>query len=404
MGLSRHWQAGVKAPKEPAAFLKPLRSISPTIFSAIKKCALKAVWQRNGNPPLLPASPKTRVGTVAHKLLAEAGQGQLRATANGVNSRWRELLEEASADMSHSLLERHLSPLERSVPDIEVLRIRTTRMALDVARKSQPPPRKNSSHVIPPSYGHEIRVQSADSLVRGTIDTVIREEGTGIILQDYKSGSIVELGNGEKLNYRESYQTQMKMYAGLYAEKFGEWPAYLELVSLTGERQGVPFTEIDCSTLLDEAKATLSWINETIENNPSSSLPSILASPSREACAFCQFRPGCESYLLMVEELGEGQWPIDVIGMVESVKRLGNSKMMLSLASGTDSVKIPGLSSGYRHPVLMTLQPGDMVGVFNLRRSRLTAPYSESRLTTVHNLKKTAEGGQRSATDSVRPD
>ena len=403
MGLPRHWAAIMNATKDHLSFLKPLRSISPTTFSTIKKCALKVVWQRNGSPPLLPTSPKTRVGTVAHKLLAEAGQGRLKATADSVNARWRELLEEASAEISHSLLERHLSPLESSVPDIEVLRIRTTRMALDIARESQPTPRKDRSHVIPPSYGHEILVQSADSLVRGKIDAVIREDGTGPIIQDYKSGSIMELEDGNELHPKEDYQTQMKMYAGLYAENFGEWPASLELVSLTGERQGVPFAKNDCSNLLDEAKATLRRINETVENHPSSSLPSILASPSPETCVFCEFRPGCEPYLLMVEKQGEERWPIDVIGTVESVKRLGNSKMMLSLATGTDSVKIPGLSSGDRHPALMALQPGDMAGVFNLRRSRPTAPYSESRLTTVHNLRQTAESGQRSLHDSVRP-
>ena len=393
----------MNAAKETPAFLKPLRSISPTTFSAIKKCALNVVWQRNGSPPLLPTSPKTRVGTVAHKLLAEAGQGRLKATAVSINARWRELLEEASADMSHSVLERHLSPLESSVPDIEVLRIRTTRMALDIARKPQSTPREDRSHVMPPSYGHEIPLQSADSLVRGTIDAVIQEDGTGIIIQDYKSGSIVELEDGNELHPKESYQTQMKMYAGLYAENFGEWPDSLELVSLAGERQGVPFTENDCSNLLDEAKATLRRINETVENHPSSSLPSILASPNPEACVFCQFRPGCEPYLLTVEKQGEERWPIDVIGTVESVTRLGNSKMILSLATGADSVKIPGLSSGDRHPALMTLQPGDMAGAFNLRRSRPTAPYSESRLTTVHKLKQTAESGRRSPPDSVLP-
>ena len=58
MGLPRHWAANMNATKEHLAFLKPLRSISPTTFSGIRKCALKVVWQRNGSPPLLPTSPK----------------------------------------------------------------------------------------------------------------------------------------------------------------------------------------------------------------------------------------------------------------------------------------------------------------------------------------------------------
>ena len=113
--------------KEHSVFLKPLSSISPTTFSAIKKCALNVVWRRNGSPPLLPTSPKARVGTAAHKLLAEAGQGRLEATADSVNTRWHELVEEADAAIRRSPLERHLAPLDSSVPDIEVLRIRATR-------------------------------------------------------------------------------------------------------------------------------------------------------------------------------------------------------------------------------------------------------------------------------------
>ena len=276
-------------------------------------------------------------------------------------------------------------------------------MALDITRKSQTTQKKDRCHVIPPSYGQEIPVQSSDSLVRGTIDAVIQEDGTGIIIQDYKSGSLVELEDGNEFHPKESYQTQMKMYAGLYAENFGEWPASLELVSLTGERRGVPFTKNDCSNLLDDAKATLRWINETVENHPGSLLPSILASPSPEACVFCQFRPACGPYRIAVAKQGRERWPLDVIGTVESLTRLGNSKMMLSLTTDIGSVKIPGLSSGERHPALLALEPGEMAGVFNLRRSWPTAPYSESRLTTVHNLTQTAESGQRSPPDSVRP-
>ena len=196
----------------------------------------------------------------------------------------------------------------------------------------------------------------------------------------------MELEDSNEPRPKKSYQTQMKMYSALYAENFGKWPASLELVSLTGERQDVPFTKKECLNLLDEAKATLRRINEAIKNHPSNSLPPILASPSPEGCVFCQFRPACEPYRLAVAKQGDEHWPLDVIGMVESVTRLGNSRMMLSLTTDTDSVKIPGLSPGDRHPALLNLQRGDMAGVFNLRRSRPTAPYSESRLTTVHSL------------------
>ena len=374
--------------QEPSAFLKPLRSISPTALSAFRQCALNVVWQRNSKPPLLPASPKARVGTISHRLLAEAGRGRLDADEAAIDARWHELVGEVNSEINSYPLERHLAPLENSVPDIEVLRIRTTRNALVIAKQVRSIPRGDGRAASPAPYGHEIAVRSTDGLVRGTIDAVVREAGSGAIIRDYKSGSILESGVGGANQPRESYQLQLKLYAGLYAETFGEWPTSLELVSLTGESQRVPFTKSDCSNLLDEARATLHLVNEKVAKHSSDSLPSILASPNPKACAFCCYRPACGPYRLASVESGQETWPLDVIGTVESVKQLGNSRLMLELATGTGSVRIPGLSPGARHPALPHLQPGKLAGAFNLRRSRTTSPYSESQLTTIHKLEE----------------
>ena len=382
----------MNATREPPAFFEPLRSISPTTFSAIRQCALNVVWRRNGRPPLLPASPKARVGTISHRLLAEAGQSRLGAAEATINARWHELVAETNMAISSSPLEQHLAPLENSVPDIEVRRIRATHNALVIASKARSGPRDDGGPILPVPYGHELPVRSTDGLVRGTIDAVVREAGSIVIIRDYKSGALLESGAGGANQLKESYQTQLKMYAQLYAETFGEWPASLELVSLTGESQKVPFTKSDCSNLLNEAKASLRLVNEKISNHPRDSLPAILANPTPQACAFCQYRPACGPYRLAAAKSDNERWPLDVIGTVESVKQLGNSRIMLELATGVGSIKIPGLSPGERHPVLPYLQPGDLAGVFNLRRSRLVAPYSESQLTTVHKMEQVHEG------------
>lgn len=386
MGLPKARDVRMEENKSLPAFLKPLRIISPSAFSAMQECALKEVWRQNGKPPLLPTSPKARVGTVAHKLLAEAGRGHLEATAEAVNTRWHELLEEAGASISRSPLECHLSPLDLSVPDIEVLRIRATRKAIDIASESESIPKQNRIPAALRSQGHEIPVRSSDDLVRGTIDVATREDGTGVIIQDYKSGSIVEPDDSNGIQLKEAYQTQLKMYAGLYADTFGEWPASLELVSLTGETQSVYFTKNDCSNLIDEAKTTLHRVNEQIGNHSSESLPSILANPTPQACAFCHYRPACGPYRFAAAKSDNDRWPLDVIGTVESIKQLGNSKIMLELRAGASCVKIPGLSPAKRHPALSYLQQGDIAGAFSLRRLRPTSPYSESQLTTVHKL------------------
>ena len=376
----------MKTNNDGPTFLEPLRSISPTGFIAAGECGLKLVWQRNGNPALLPASPKTRVGTVSHQLLAEAGQGSLKPTVDDIDARWDELVAEVDTAIGSSQLERHLAPLTNSVPDIEVRRICATQKALVIASQTEASPRKAGNPASPPQFGHEIPVRSSDGLVRGTIDAVILGAGNGIIIQDYKSGSIAEPDDASECRLRESYQTQLKMYAGLYAETFGEWPASLELVPLTGKTRTVMFTRNGCSILVAEAKTTLWRLNEAVENHSSDSLPSVLANPSPEACAFCQYRPACGPYKIAFQESDEKGWPLDIIGAVKSVRQLGNSKIMLELTVPNGSVYIPGLSPGERHPILQSLKSGDSAGVFNLRRSRPGGPYSESLRTTVHRL------------------
>ena len=385
MGLPGTQAASMTATNKRTAFLRPLSRISPTVFTAMRECALKAVWKRNGKPPL-PAFPQAHVGTVSHKLLAEAGQGKIKADAATVEARWHELIAETDSAISSSALDRHLAPLKNSVPDIQVRRIRTTRKALDVASQTQSLPWETSDSASLRPFGHEIPVQSTDGLVRGTIDAVFRDAKNGVIIQDYKSGTIVEPSDEGENQLKESYQIQIKMYAKLYAETFGEWPAALELAPLVGRAREVPFTKNDCSDLLDEAKTTLRLINETVKNHSIDSSESALAKPSPEACFFCQYRPGCQRYLVATARPNEEAWPLDVIGNVESVRQLGNSNMMLELATNNGSVRIPGLSPGSRHPVLPYLQQGDRAGVFSLRRRRPTAPYSESQMTTIHKI------------------
>ena len=383
----------MNAIEEPSTFLKPIRSISPTTFTAIRQCALNVVWQRNGQLPLLPGSPKARVGTISHRIFAEAGQGRLDADEAATVARWHELVAEANSEINSYPLERHLAPLANSVPDLEVQRIRTTRNALVIAKQARSIPRNNGGSATPAPYGHEIPVRSTDGLVRGTIDAVVREASTDVIIRDYKSGAIFESDAGGTNQPREAYQLQLKMYARLYAETFGQWPTSLELVSLTGESQKVPFTKNDCSNLLDEARACLRLVNEKVAEHSRDSLPAMLAKPTQQACAFCRYRPACGPYRLAAAEPSQERWPTDVMGTVESVTQLGNSKVMLELATSTGSVKIPGLSPGARHPALSHLQPGELAGAFNLRQSRLTGTYSESQLTTVHKLEEVREGG-----------
>ena len=289
--------------------------------------------------------------------------------------------------MRASPLDKHLVPLNTSVPDIAVRRIRAVQRALEIANAGcswQLPNRRIPSA---PRFGYEVPLQSSDKLVRGRIDAVIPAR-EGPIIQDYKSGAIYEdSGEGERKRIlRDDYQAQLKIYAALYAESFGEWPSSLQVVPLSGDRQEVSFSKSDSSRLLSEARAAVRRLNTLISTRSETSLPLILANPGIKTCAYCQYRPACGPYKSARDEANTDNWPSDVIGILADVKELGNGKLMLRILTENGLVTVPGLSPEDRHPALPAISGGATIGVFSLRRARPSGPYSESFLTTIHGL------------------
>ena len=365
--------------------IKPLQSISPTAFIGANECALKMVWSSSGNPALLPTFPGVYGGRAVHRLLLEAGQGQLPPDKTMISTRWNEIVEDVHSEMRAVSVERHLVPLSDSDPHMAVRRIQAIQKAHEIAGTRQP--QRRDGRVMEPTarYGREIPVRSSDGLIRGRIDAAIPHNG-GVVVRDYKSGEITETSGKSDPQLKETYRIQLKMYAALYAESFGKWPDSLEVVPLSGAAQEVAFEKEDCSNLLAGAKLILRQLNNKIMSNAKTVLPSLLASPSPGACTYCQYRPACRVYQAATPGPGIDGWPPDVIGTLADVRQLGNSKMMLQVATSNGPVSIPGLSPGDRHPTLQAVQRNDVVGVFNIKRDRPTAPYSESQLTTVYKI------------------
>lgn len=371
--------------------VSPVPSISPSRFLSMQRCSLREVLAASRATPLLPNAPATRLGTVAHRLLEEAGKGKLSGAARTIaGKRWEELVAAAERSMLASWIERHLVPLSRSVADYEVRKLQAVESALKVAAESAK--QANALGSLPVHCGFEMQVASADGLVRGQIDAVVASSGSGAIIRDYKSGAIMEdLGSAPVV--KSSYRIQMMLYAALYAETTGHWPALLEIVPLKGSAQGIPFDQAGCSGLLDQAKDTLRRINAIIASTKHSqeALQKALAAPSKDNCSFCPYRPGCLPYRdsLHAAPVPEEERPKDFFGLLEDIRALGNSKLMLSLRSGAGSysVRVRGLTPGSeRHPCLAQLKTGDEVALFNLRAGGSQGAFVESPFTVIYKL------------------
>jgi hypothetical protein len=231
--------------------------------------------------------------------------------------------------------------------------------------------------------------------VTGKIDAVLPSQD-GPIIRDYKSGSIFENYMGSARLIKEAYKDQVGLYAALYATAFGRWPFRLEIVPLFGTPEPVDLDKTASLALVVEARLALESLNSAVAEARSNSvlLQQRLATPSRENCANCPYRPVCAPYQSTRQGARyEEGWPVDVWGKVQELRVLGNSRVLIVINTGTAEARIRGLSSDKtRHPAVQKLQPGDNVAAFNLKSGGSDNAFEESRFTVIYKLSVDSAG------------
>jgi len=307
--------------------VEPLDRISPSQYSWLRECSLRGVLSKSSFS-LLPVSPKARIGTVAHKVMEEVSNGKLDPREEEhFRERWESLITEKEREMSSSWLNHRFVPLSRSVPELEVIFYQTLNRAKGLWGKKEESIGTGTAQA-------EKWVESSDGSVGGFIDRVI---GTGerVILLDYKSGSLYSSPSDEggRRGLKDRYKVQVKLYAALYHEMEDTWPEELKLVALNGATEQVEHTKEECRELLEEASQLLDRINQQVLEVRNSDLnPDVLADPSPETCAFCDFRPVCRAYWEERPEGGDAEsWPCDLTGNVTTWEAGPNGEIILRL-------------------------------------------------------------------------
>jgi len=127
----------------------------------------------------------------------------------------------------------------------------------------------------------EIPVQSRDGLLMGRIDYAERLPNGGVRLIDYKSALRADLP--------ERYERQLQLYALLWHETFGEWPAEaLVVYPFTGATHKVAVNPGICLQVGYEARQIVQKLQEGLSAEH-------LASPGT-VCTVCEFRPWCRPF------------------------------------------------------------------------------------------------------------
>ncbi|WP_343213814.1 PD-(D/E)XK nuclease family protein [Halobaculum marinum] len=144
---------------------------------------------------------------------------------------------------------------------------------------------------------HRLQAQHQDFVIEGTVDVLIREDGTDSEepsdweIWDYKASQLPDKGNIDLENYRY----QMQVYAGLYEQKNGVLPsrAVLYFMGESDPEQAQVEIEFDRDQI-DSAMETFSSTVGSIERSRESqewNPPE--KPPSKETCTSCDLRWDC---------------------------------------------------------------------------------------------------------------
>jgi hypothetical protein len=368
--------------------IKQFKRLPPSRYIAMQACLLREVWTASGNAPLLPPSACAELGCIAHRLLQTAGRGELKGIGCvGVDTTWNALLTEAEARMVLSPLTRHLVPLRQSVPDFQVRKLRTCRKALEIANNA------NLNFISKPQYFHpitgsELWIESNDGLIGGYIDRA-RLTSEGLVLSDYKSGTVLETKNGKvPRNLKSAYSIQMELYAALYWKSRGTWPARLEVVPLQGETIDVKYDPKHAEYLLEEAKLLLHSFNSRIAAVQTGNTDVTgLATPQPEHCKLCLFRPECNAYWLARQREPNAKWPLDVKGVVQDIMHLRNGRVCIRIetSSNLGCTTIRNITDSVdRHPILQIMSRKSCVAIYGLKHDYRSGYYTETYSTVIY--------------------
>jgi hypothetical protein len=353
--------------------LKPLKHISPTQFSSLKECQLRAVLAAGCFPNLLPISPSSRLGIIVHRII-EMYTGRLIVESE-FPGLWEAYVREQEEQMRKSWFERHLLPLSNTASDFHVKRSQ----CLLLLQHGERLVKEKQPTVLQSLREHWM--ESKDGLVVGRADE-IRFEKDGATLIDYKTGNI----NGQSVEAEilAEYQDQLKLYAALFNEEYGLWPKNLAVVTLDGKYHEVKYCQTECLLLLNQAKDLLKRVNGIITTDEESSLK--LASPSQSRCRYCLYRPSCKAYFNARRDSSAEGWPNDIWGTVVDKRLLlnGLGKLILNPLFGTSQINIRALKMD-RHGALNSHK---RIGVFSLNAESSQNYYRENQFTTIYGIEE----------------
>jgi CRISPR/Cas system-associated exonuclease Cas4 (RecB family) len=275
---------------------RPRPPFGPTAIEVLRSCPLRGCFE-NSEGYERRMSYSGRLGTAFHRVY----QSLIDDPPNARST--QEVAEEVRrrfmAELARQEAERAERPRERELPkaqerihrameailseSLRLFRAGVFRTLLESRKATGSPPLLGLEVAPSATAGEvevEVRVQSADGLLRGYVDRA-EHSPDGVRLVDYKSAMRDDLP--------ERYVRQLQIYASLWHETRGEWPCEAELVyPLMGSTYQVPVDRATCEQVGRESREVIIRLQKESDLYR-------LATPG-EVCKACEFRPWCKPF------------------------------------------------------------------------------------------------------------
>jgi hypothetical protein len=343
--------------------LPTIAAISPSLAETLRNCPLQAAISRIGEVrAYVLANPKAWLGTAYHHVFEHLWEPSPLDDKTRINELWTQAIAALQARArEHPLNKRFDNPEQwpgyHLVHAFVVLR----------AKKSlQEQPRKPAAAAREGVVLREREFTAMGGRLVGKPDVIVGNE-----IRDFKSGQIYDETTDGKQTIKEAYVRQMRLYGRLVEEQLGMCPRKGVLVPMQGAAVEVSLDPQACAAEADEAVGLLDAYRCLLD---AAFVASDLATPSAQACRWCQYKTLCPAFWENVNEAWtESLGSACVRGTLGSPPQLIHNDKAFALAmtntSGSSSVPLT-IAPLERtvHANVVAWKTGDVIRVINLYR------------------------------------
>jgi hypothetical protein len=336
--------AGAEIATASAPNIRPLERISPSLGEDLRTCGLRVAYRLDPRfDSFRRLRPAAAIGLVSHELAEAVINGEFDAISGaqleeGLAQEWKRRIALKADELAKEWPLGTVPPPERWA-GYQLARVRLLRRLAEEVRRR----RARSAGLAAPQA--EAWLEAPEIPLVGRIDRVERRNGE-VGLVDLKTGWTVD----EEV--RPAHRTQLLLYAYLWHAVHGEWPATVSIQRLDGLRSTLEVVPGEAERVAAELIARVAEFNRRVSADDP---PGVLASPSPEACAHCDFRALCPPFFAALSE-GWGWYRRALLG--DLVRAAGDGGNVLeiaveasNLASEVTVARVLGIPSALGPPI-----------------------------------------------------